>query len=448
MWKWILQAIQIASAINVRQSTILFVLELLKLFDRSLVKSVGQSNAKHTRKAGFVYVIRDKQNGERYKTGYRAKPPWRDVQLRADLGKSGDFVLIIPAKDASTLEKRLRQAYAKHSKKSDWFTLNKSERREILIIAALVMVAASDTLGMSPVDEEVVKLAKKLLAHLKGLASAMWANRASAQTQSSEEDEPSEAEDDFDEFSEIPDMDWNWESVLDRDYRRLPKLKGKEAYLSVFRDNNAKLGKVSFDDHPVKSIDVALAERWRLFPLEIVMILKVDNRRKARRALLSPSTDREKRDWVALSDDMLGEIKKLATAEWQGNSIYVGPKTHFGLETLPTEGFRDYPKLEETAGYVCVVQGVKHGKRRKIWSSRHPKRWTRYSWRARELNSPHELHTSSEPIRFKCVVRAAHAQSYKSFLHKRYRQQRRKGRWFELDDAQLEEIRNMGRKRR
>ena len=127
MWKWILQAIQIASAINMQRSTILFVLELLKQLNRSLVKSVGQSNTKHARKAGFIYVIRDTANGERYKTGYRAKPPWRDVQLRSDMGKSGDFVLIIPAKDASALEKRLRRAYAKHGKKSDWFTLSESE---------------------------------------------------------------------------------------------------------------------------------------------------------------------------------------------------------------------------------------------------------------------------------------------------------------------------------
>ena len=167
MWKWILQAVQIASAINMQWSTILFVLELLRQFDRSLVKSVGQSNAKLARKAGFIYVIRDTANSERYKTGYSAKPPWRDVQLRADMGKSLDFVIIIPAKDASALEKRLRRAYAKHSKKSDWFTLSASELREIKIIAALVMVIAGDTLGMSPVGlRKSVRLAKSLLTHL------------------------------------------------------------------------------------------------------------------------------------------------------------------------------------------------------------------------------------------------------------------------------------------
>ena len=123
------------------------------------------------------------------------------------------------------------------------------------------MVVAGDTLGMSPVDEEVVGLAKSLLTHLKGLATSIWVNMQSAQTQPSETDRPGQAEPESDEFSAIPDLDWNWESVLSKDYRALPKLKGKEGYLSVIRDNNAKQGRIFFDDHPVNSIDAAFVDR-------------------------------------------------------------------------------------------------------------------------------------------------------------------------------------------
>ena len=449
MWKWMLQAFQIASAINMRRSIILFVLELLRQFDLSLVKSAGQSNAKSTRKAGFVYVIRDKAKGERFKSGYRARPPWRDRQLRSQMGQLQDFVLIIPAKDASALEKRLRRTYGKTSNKSEWFELENYELLEIMTIAAVVMVVAGDNLGMSDVGIQVVQQGKKLLAQLVALASAKYANKTSAQQPASTDDRTSESTPTkhtyIDDFSTIPELDWEWESVLDENYHDLPKAKGKSGYICIIRDNDARRGKIFFDDHPVESIEAAFLERSLRFPLEIVMVLKVDNKRKAKRALLSPSSEREENEWVALSDDTLGEIKNFATAEWQGDSIYLGPKTHFGLETLATDGFREYPRLEGDAGYICIVQGKKRGKRRKIWSSRHPKRWTRYSWRARELNSPRELRASSMPIRFKCVVRAAHAQSFKSFLHKRYRQQRRKGRWFELGEEQLEEIRKMGR---
>lgn len=444
MLKLLLDAMKIAAALGIHLSTILFILELLKQFDRSLIKSVSQSNRRQARKAGFVYVLRNKANGVQFKIGYRAKPPWRDGQLRAEMGETGDFVLVIPSKDASALEKKLRNAFAKNSKKREWFELDTNHLLEIKIIAALVMVAAGDTLGMSPVDDDVVQLGTKLFEHIKRLAFAVAANMQSKHRQRSEVQVTKDSTPDKNDYSTIPNIDWEWESVMHVHYRDLPKAKGKSCYVCIIRDNDAKLGKIFLDDHPVKSIDVALAERWRQFPLEIVMILKVKNKRKARRALLSPLTDQEEGDWVALSNESLGEIKKFATAEWLGDSFYVEPRTHFELETLPTENFREYPKLEDTAGYVCVVQGIKCGKRRKIWTSRHPKRWTRYSWRARELNSPQDLRASSDPIRFKCLVRAAYAQSFKKCLRNRYREQRRRKGWFELEEKHLQEINSMG----
>ncbi len=449
--KTFLAAVQVAKQAGTKLPLVLFVFQLLKQFDRSLIKANDNDSSEPAEQAGYVYVIRDKANGERYKSGYRAIPPWRDSQLRSQMGQLQDFVLIIPAKDAKALEKKLRQSYAGGGRKGAWFTLSNNKQREILIIAALVMVAAGDALGMAPVSKEILELGKELFNRVTALASSMLAILKSTQTQSSAVNGPSEAEPDFDGFSaisdfEISDFDWNWESVLNKDYYALPKLRGKEAYLSVIRDNDAKEGRIFFDDHPAKSLETAFVDRSLRFALEIVLILKVDNKRKARRVLLSSSGEQDGNEWVALSDDMLGEIKKFATAEWHGDSIYVGPRTHFGLETLSPVDFRTYPKLEDAAGYVCVVQGVKPGNRWKIWSSRRPKRWTRRSWRARELNSPQALVSSSKLFRFSSLIQAEHAQSFRRFLRARYRQQRRKGGWFELDDAQLEEIRKMGRK--
>ena len=250
MWKWLLTIAQLAATIKMRWSTIQLILELLRQFNRSLANSEGQPRTWQSGKSGFVYIIRDRANGERFKVGYRAKRPWRDGQLRSDLGESGDFILIIPAKNASALEKRLRRAYAMHSKRGEWFSLNESERREILIIAALIKVAASDNLGMSAVDQEIVQTAEVLLKQLKELIIAVWYKRERERQQPDQEDGASEVEPDLEDFSTIPKLDWSWESVWHKDYRALPTLKGKEGYVCFVRDNDAKRGKIFFVNHP------------------------------------------------------------------------------------------------------------------------------------------------------------------------------------------------------
>ena len=440
MWKWILKIVHFAATINMRWSTILLVIELLRQFNRSLANSEVQSKLKLAGKAGFVYVIRNRENGERFKIGHRTNPPWRDSQLRSELGESGDFVLIIPAKDASALEKRLRLAYAKHSKKSDWFALNDGERREVLIIAALVQLAAGNDLGMSAVDQEIVLLAKALLKQLQGLTKALYDKGKSAPQEPDQDDEENETEPDLDDFSAIPDMDWNWESVLVEDYRALPKLKGKEAYICIIRDNEAKRGKIFFDNHPVKSIETAFAERTLRIPLEIVMVLKVENQKKAKEVLLPRSEHGDGSDWLELSNEELGEIRLAAAEEYIHGSVYVYAKRHWGLNTLSGDGYKDYPELEKPAGYVCLVQGVKRGKRYKIWTTHYPKRLARNVWLALKLNNPHEIRTSSEPIKFRCLIEAKHAKSFEKFLLKRYRAYKKRNDWFELDDTQLQDI--------
>ena len=428
-----------------RWSTIQLILELLRQFKRSLVNSESQTNRTRAGREGFVYVIRERANGERFKTGYRAKPPWRDSQLRSQMGQSQDFVLIIPAKDASSLEQRLRRTYGKRSKKGEWFELDKSELREILIIAALVMVVAGDTIGMVPVDDEIRELGKRLFTHVKALASAMWANTQSSPTQSPKEDGASVNELILDSFSAIPNVNWEWESVLDEDYRVLPKLKGKSGYVCIIRDTETDNYKVYFEDHPVDAIDCAFLETGLRFPLEIFLVLEIENKKKAKEALLSLSESKHRNEWVNLSMEELGEIKRSSTEAYAHSSVYVNPKKHWGLETLSCDVYKDYPKLEKPVGYVCVVQGVKPGKHRKIWKTRHPKRLAKDKKLALMLNNPHDVLTSSEPIRLKWIIKSEHAESFQTFLHKRYRKHRTKGGWFKLDEAQLREIRNLGK---
>ena len=54
MLKWLLKIAKIAAATNVRISLILFLVELLKQFDGSIVNSENQPLAKMVAKHGFI----------------------------------------------------------------------------------------------------------------------------------------------------------------------------------------------------------------------------------------------------------------------------------------------------------------------------------------------------------------------------------------------------------
>ena len=286
MLKWLLKIAEIAATTNVRIPFILFLVELLKQFDRSIVNSESQPLAKHGGKAGFIYMIRDSADGERFKIGHRAKLPSEDRQLLSEIDGTKDFVLIIPAKNVRALEKRLRRAYAKHSKKGEWFSLKEWERREIMIIAAVIGLLVGDDLGVSAVDLDIVPIAADLLKELQKRVNQYGNKKGDERKKSDYADEESDSEPDSDDDSTIPVLDWNWESVLDEDYRALTELKGKRGYVSIIRDTGTDRYKTFFEKHPVDAIDAAFSETDLRFQLEVVLILKVDNMKKAKEALL------------------------------------------------------------------------------------------------------------------------------------------------------------------
>ncbi|MDE2855486.1 MAG: hypothetical protein OXN88_15045 [Chloroflexota bacterium] len=439
-WKVLIAIAQIAMKARTRIPLILFIFELLRQFDRSLASAGPKKGARRTGKAGYVYVIRDQTGDRWFKTGYRAKPPWLDSHLRA----SGEFVLIIPAKDAKGLEKGLRRAYAKGRKKREGFDLNERELRELLITAALVQVVAGDDLGMPEVDQEIVQVAADLLRQFQGRAAKIWMARKRSRLQPDHVDQASKSEPILNDFSAIPEIDWEWESVLDENYRDLPKAKGKAGYVCIIRDNDARRGKIFFDNHPVESIEAAFLEKSLRFPLEIVMILKVDRIKKAAESLLSPSERKEGTEWVELTPEELGEFRQSAKEEYVHGSLYVGPKTHWGLEKLNADNYRDYRKLKKPAGHVCVVQGVHRGKLYKIWETSHPKGLVEDRWQSRELNNLHDMLTVRKPIEFHVIIKCKYADSFREFLQERYHDRRRHSGWFELKRKQLAEIARLG----
>lgn len=446
MLKALITIAKLAAAANIRISVILFVVELLIQLDKSVVKS--QADSKQRCKSGFVYVLRDRANGERFKLGHRAVLPSRDRQFLSSFEGSVDFILIVPARNAPVLEKRLRRAYATGSRKKDWFLLKNWEQREIMIIATLVKVVSLDDLGMSEVNEEIVQLAGDLLKQLLKLVNVFGKKRGYAHGKSDRKEDASVAETDSDQFTAIASLQLNWESVLDENYRKLPKATGKSVYICIIRDNDAKRAKIYFHNHPVKAIEAAFTERSLQFPLEVVLVLKADNYRKARNTLLSPLERKHGTQWIELSDEELRGLKQSALQSRSHGSVYVSPASHWGLETMPTDTLNQLQELPSPAGYVCVVQGVKCGKSRKIWRTSHPKRLAGARWRTRKLNNPHDAITAKHPIRFTCIIKSDYVKSFQAFLHKRYRAQRKHKTWFKLDDAQLTEMNRLGSRKK
>ncbi|MYD10688.1 MAG: hypothetical protein F4X02_11685 [Chloroflexi bacterium] len=427
-----------------------FLVQLLKQYNHALAKSYSSSGFKPVGKAGFVYIVRDRENGGLFKMGYRAKPPWLDAQLKRELGSRVEFKLNFPAKDAGTLEKQLRTVFG-NPKRGEWFALDEIDRRTVQIIAAIVMVAARDTLGMAPIDEKDVELAKDLLKRLGQLAAAMAAKVAQTAAQADSDEAPIETAPDFEHISALPDFDWNWENVLTKNYRALPKLKGKDAYLTVICDNNAREGKVFIDDHPAKSIDAALTEQWQRIPLELTLIMKVDNRKKVRRALQSSADEQGENGWGSFSDEAMGEVKQAAGSFFYGFKPFLHPKTHWGLKTLASRSYRRLPKLSGKQGYVCVVQGSRRGNRYKIWRTQLPKDTGGLTGMAAQLNNPHDALHARNRVWFNCIIQADHAESFETFLKERYSRSRKRhyfyetGDWYTLTSSQLQDIRNLGR---
>lgn len=444
--KTLLKLLDLAMKAKAFLPAVFFAIELLKEFDRSLV--IADGNPKPP--AGFVYVLRVRLEGERFKLGYRSNPPWQDSQLKAELGTNGDFVLIIPAKNAKKLEKSFRDTFAKHSKKSDWCKLSEPVQQGMFILAAIVGLVAGDNLGMAPVNPAVRKLALDILNTIGQWATDL-AKKKPASNDAKHEFGANQSAPDPEDFSVIPNFDWNWENVLTKDYRALPKLRGKEAYLTVICDNSARVGKVFIHSHPAKSIDAALAEQWQQFALELTLIMKVDKKNKVRRALQSSADEQGENGWVSFSDEAMGDVKQLARPFLYGFKPFLRPKTHWRLKTLASQPYRTLPKLRGQKGYVCVVQGSRRGNRYKIWRTHLPKDTGGPFGMAAQLNNPHDALHARNRVRFGCIIRSEYAESFETFLKERYAKSRRRryfyetGDWYTLTSSQLQEIRNLGR---
>ena len=443
---WVLpRALQAARLLRAGAPTILLLWEAQRQFDRSLVDApvaitrLRGVNPGSGAKPGFVYILRDMTAAEtRFKIGHRAKDPALDKQFRAEIGDDKDFALILPVKDAPSMERRLRDAFAKHSKKSDWFALDDLRQREIMLLAGAVSLLTGKDMGIAAFDPDIRQFAARALEMLR-LSAGERLLHAAPKLASGDLAQASEPFPESGERADLP-PEWNWESVLDEDYRSLPQLKGRAGYICIVRDTGSDRYKIFCERSVLDAIEKAFLETDSRFALEVPLVLKVDDRKSAQEAWTQLADMESDAGWAALPQDEIGGLKRAAREERTHGSIYLRHKTYWGIVTLPPARYQDCPVLEAPAAYICFVQGVQPGSRYKIWRATNLADLASSKRLALQLNNPHDMRAADEPIRFRLLLQADYGESFERHLRERYADCRKRGGWFELEARQLAEI--------
>jgi len=437
----------IADLVGVAVQVVLTAYEILRLVKPVLANGKNKNEAqvgspelgrlpKRDRdgKAGYVYVVQEVDYSKQFKIGRTIDPTGRLDKVDLIVPGQVKPVLIIPTTDAHALEKELHRKYTKDRKRGEWFELNQSQLSELRQLQDVVDLATGTRINPNHVmDPDTIEKSRRLFELLSRAAGGMYESDLA-------EEKPTDAGPD------ISSQDlWDLRSIPVANYHDLPKLGRRSGYICVLRDIDCDKYLIDGTDHPSKVIDAAFAEKHGTFGLELLLILETTNIKNVAKWLAILYSQLEYRQWIELSPNELQEIRNLASPDYIHGSTYLTPKTHWGIASLPVGSFELLPKVSYPAGYLCIVNGVKSGMRYKIWTTRHPKQLSRNRRLGLMLNNPNEFRNSSQPIIFKCLLGSEHAKSFERFLRKRYAENRKRGDWFELTDAQMTEIANLSK---
>ena len=102
------------------------------------------------------------------------------------------------------------------------------------------------------------------------------------------------------------------------------------------------------------------------------------------------------------------------------------------LKKVSVHGYKRLPSLDPPAGYVCLIRDMDYGSRYKIERMKHPA-------------ADFEDVTDGLPFKTQIayIARTNDAAASERYLHQRYARHTARGEWFDLDDAQLREIRRL-----
>ena len=391
---------------------------------REILKLV---NAARCSAVGYVYVVQEVDYSKKFKIGRADNTSDWLYKLGAKIPGRLEPILVIPADDTSALERKLRNLYASPRTDGNWFELTESQVIELRQLQVVVDLAAGTEFSPSlELDPKAFEQAKRLFEMLSNASK----EEELCQEMVSTSDPP-------------PDSDLKSVPVVN--YRALPELNRRSGYLLVVRDAERQRYRIERTDEPAKYIDKTLGLASLDFGLEIVMAFESSRLKDIVTSLSILYPPNDETGWIELSPIQLQEIRNLASPDYIHRGVFLTPNSHWGLGNLTTENYGDYPNLDNPGGYVCIVKGVKPGKKYMIWRTRRPKRLAGDFRLALMLNNPHDAKTSPEPIQFRCIIKSDYVKPFQTFLKERYSEYRRRSDWFELDDAQLQEICNLGK---
>ena len=229
---------------------------------------------------------------------------------------------------------------------------------------------------------------------------------------------------------------WNISNIPIARYKRLPRLRQSEGYVCIFQDLRTRNYFIGDTDYP--QFLVGLWEDRAPNRYKLVRILRADNAVELKKSLHQRYKDkwiRQHQGWFRLDSAQLRELDDFIA---QGSKQIVANAVQlerWNLRYFAGDFYKHLPKLKLPAGYVYVLRDL-YTEDYKIGYTNHPVVRIKYL----------EEKASGE-VEYVHILQSDQVKETETFLHKRFHANRtRPGwEWFQLDNAQLQEIQHLAR---
>lgn len=229
---------------------------------------------------------------------------------------------------------------------------------------------------------------------------------------------------------------WNISNIPITRYKRLPYLRQPEGYVCIFQDLHSRNYFIGNSDHPKY-----LVSRWeRRAPnrYKLVRILRANNAVELKKSLHQRYKEkwiRQHQGWFRLDSAELRELDGFIAKGSKLIGADAKQLERWNLRYFAGDFYKHLPKLKLPAGYVYVLRDV-YTEDYKIGYTNHP------IVRIKYLDE-----RASGDVEYVHILQSDHVRETETFLHKWFHANRiRPGsEWFQLDNAQLQEIQQLAR---
>jgi len=226
-------------------------------------------------------------------------------------------------------------------------------------------------------------------------------------------------------------------SLPPKEYASLPKLDAPAGYICVLRDIDRDVYRIDSTDHPAAYVDRLLADLAITFGIELVSILATDDLNASTSELYNHHGATLGAEWLELDPLQLQELRGWILQSNTYGSCYLtaqsiqAERVSSNQPYMDTHEWEALPRLYKPAGYVYLLQDVEVSGHIKIGFTNHPKR------RLSDFGVTLPFET-----KVVLILESDDAVALERALHQHYAAHRKKGEWFDLSAAEVQEIRN------